>query len=118
MTLPVIRMGKDPGVSGEKRHAIDLASMTHGPKFPEFPANEQAWVLKLHRNLGHPGSAKLVDFCRQLKCPDRILQAIPDLQCSTCEETQGPRIARPGAIHEHGDFGDVVSADWSMDGMT
>ena len=118
MTLPVIRMGKDPGVSGEERHAIDLASMKHGPKFLELPANEQAWVLKLHRNVGHPGSPKLVEFCRQLKCPDRILQAIPDLQCSTCEETQGPRIARPGAIHEHGDFGDVVSADWSMDGMT
>ena len=102
---------KTPGVKGEERHAIDLASMKHGPKFLGLPANEQAWVLKLHRNLGHPGSPKLVEFCRQLK---RILQAIPDLQCSTCKETQGPRIPRPGAIHEHGDFGDVVS----MDGIT
>ena len=100
--------------NGEARQAIDLASQRHGPKFLQLPSNEQSWLLKIHRNLGHPGSPKLVEFCRQLKCPERILQAIPDLQCSTCKETQMPRIARPSAIHEHGDFGDVIA----MDGIT
>ena len=39
----------------------------------------------------------------------RTLEAIGDLKCSTCVENQVPKIARPGSIHEHGDFGDVVS---------
>ncbi len=93
---------------------IDLASHKHGPKFLELKSEEQAWMLKLHRNLGHPGSAKLQEFCRQLNCPDRILQAIPDIQCSACVENRNPRVARTAAIHEATDFGEVMS----MDGVT
>jgi hypothetical protein len=100
--------------TGDDRTVIDLVSNKHGPKFLALSSSDQAWLLKIHRNLGHPGSPKLVDFCRQLNCPEHILQAIPDLQCSTCKELQMPKAARPGAIHEHGDFGDVVS----MDGIT
>ena len=44
------------------QHVIDLASQKHGPLFQELSAEEQNWLLKLHRNLGHPGSAKLVTF--------------------------------------------------------
>ena len=50
-------------------------------------------------------------FCRQVGCSNEILQALPDLRCSTCVETKGPSIPRPGAIHEERDFGDVVSID-------
>ena len=76
----------------------------------------QAWLLKLHRNLGHPGAAKLGEFCKQLGCPIEIQKGIRDLKCSTCQEQQTPQIARPSAIHAPGDFGDVVSMDavkWS-----
>ena len=34
--------------SGEDRHAIDLASQRHGPKFLQLPSNEQSWLLKIH----------------------------------------------------------------------
>ena len=57
--------------------------------------------------MGHPGAQKLQRFCQQLGWPNRILQAIPDLRCSTCLAT---------AIHEPTDFGDVASMDeivWS-----
>ena len=77
----------------------------------QLNAEEQAWLLKLHRNLGHPGSAKLSEFCRQLKCPEHLLKAIHDIRCSTCQEIKGPTISRPSAIHEPCDFGDVVSMD-------
>ena len=93
---------------------IDLASQKHGPEFLQLDRDEQSWLLKLHRNLGHPGHAKLTEFCRQLQCPDRILKAIRDIQCSVCQESRGPVISRPSAIHEPCDFGDVVS----MDGIT
>jgi len=96
------------------QHVIDLASQKHGPLFQELSAEEQNWLLKLHRNLGHPGSAKLVTFCKQLQCPDHLLKGISDMRCSTCQEMRGPTISRPSAIHEPCDFGDIVS----MDGIT
>ena len=100
--------------SGLDRHAIDLVSQKHGPKFLKLASEEQSWLIKVHWNLGHPGTQKLVEFCRQLQCPDHFLHAIPDMHCSTCQETQQPKLARPAAIHEPMDFGDVVS----MDGIT
>ena len=53
-------------------------------------------------------------FCRQLRCPDHLVQAISAMHCSTCQETQRPKLAKPAAIHEPMDFGAVVS----MDGIT
>ena len=93
------------------QQVIDLASQKHGPLFMQLSKEEQAWLLKLHRNLGHPGSAKLLEFCKQLQCPEQLQKAIGDLRCSTCQELKGPTIARPSAIHEPCDFGDVVSMD-------
>ena len=101
-------------IKGSEREVIDLASQKHGPRFLKLGTSEQAWLLKVHRNLGHPGAQKLVEFCKQLKCPDEFLQAIPDMHCSTCKETQQPKVSRTSAIHEAMDFGEVVS----MDGIT
>ena len=95
----------------EFRQTVDLTSQKHGPLFLKLSTEEQSWLIKLHRNMGHPGAQKLVEFCRQLKCPPHILQAIPEIRCSTCAETSRPRIARPSAIHEPFDFGSVVSMD-------
>lgn len=61
---------------------------------------ERNWVLKMHRNLGHPGSAKLIEPCKHLGCPKHIMEAIPHLQCARRLETSKPSIPRPGAIHE------------------
>ena len=101
----------DTETSQTPQQVIDLASQKHGPLFMQLSKEEQAWLLKLHRNLGHPGSAKLLEFCKQLQCPEQLQKAIGDLRCSTCQELKGPTIARPSAIHEPCDFGDVVSMD-------
>ena len=98
----------------DKRLIVDLASKHHGPLFEQLSKEEKQWLLKLHRNLGHPGSAKLQEYCRQLGCETRIVKAIDHLRCSTCLEASQPTIARPSAIHSIGDFGDNVS----MDGFT
>ena len=96
------------------RVVVDLTCQKHGPKFLELEKDEQQWLLKLHRNMGHPGQQKLEYMCRQLGCEDRILKAIPDIRCSTCQESQPPTIPRPSAIKELLDFGDIVA----MDGIT
>lgn len=110
-------VGPDSEISSQEtpsREVIDLLAQKHGPKFLELSKEDQAWLLKLHRNLGHPSSAKLTETCRQLNCSSQILHAIPDMKCSTCVETQRPQIARPSATHSEGDFGDSIS----MDGIT
>ena len=99
---------------GDSRHVIDLNSSKHGPLFQNLSREDQNWLLKLHRNLGHPGTAKLTQYCRQLGCPETIVSAIEHLRCSTCQETMKPSLARPSAIHEVEDFGDTIS----MDGVT
>eukprot|EP00435_Cladocopium_sp_Y103_P024408 s473_g6.t1 len=103
-----------PETEEHPKHVIDLASFKHGPLFQALKTEEQNWLLKLHRNLGHPGTAKLTEFCRQLQVPEMLLKAIPDLRCSTCQEMRGPVVSRPSAIHQPCDFGDVAS----MDGVT
>ena len=96
------------------KEIIDWTSQKHGPNFLKLTSEEQSWLIKIHRNLGHPGSQKLQNFCRQLNRPNHILQAIPDMKCSTCTELRPPSISRSAAIHEPMDFGSVVS----MDGVT
>ena len=95
-------------------HVIDLSSQKHGPLFQQPSSEEQNWLLKLHRNLGHPGSIKLREFCKQLNCPEHVIKAVSDLRCSTCQEIRGPVASRPSAIHEPCDFGDIVSMDGVM----
>lgn len=56
-----------------EREVIDLVSQKHGPKFHDLKSEMQSWLLKVHRNMGHPSAAKLRRFCRQLGCPDAIL---------------------------------------------
>eukprot|EP00435_Cladocopium_sp_Y103_P072784 s61_g41.t1 len=56
----------DVKVDGEMRQMIDLVSQKHGPHMMSLSQADQAWLLKLHRNLGHPGELVLDaagEFC-------------------------------------------------------
>ena len=100
--------------SDNPRTIVDLVGQKHGPKFLQLDKNTQMWILKLHRNLGHPSAAKLAEACRQLNCSAEIINSLPDLKCSTCLENQRPSIPRASALKSEGDFGDSIS----MDGIT
>ena len=62
------------------REMIDLIALKHGPKFLALSKEEQAWLLQLHRNLGHPSASKLIESCHQLNCDPHVLHAAPDLK--------------------------------------
>ena len=102
------------GESDEPRNIIDLIGQKHGPKFLQLDKSTQMWLLKLHRNLGHPSASKLAEACRQLDCSQEIINSLADLKCSTCLENQRPSIPRISALKSEGDFGDSIS----MDGIT
>ena len=98
------------------RNVVDLVGQKHGPKFLQLEKSTQMWLLKLHRNLGHPSASKLTEACRQLNCSSKIINALSDLRCSTCVENQRPSIPRVSALKSEGDFGDSISVDgitWS-----
>lgn len=96
------------------RTVVDLIGQKHGPKFLQLDKSTQMWLLKLHRNLGHPSAPKLAEACRQLDCPPEIISGLADMKCSTCVENQRPAIPRTSALKSEGDFGDSIS----MDGIT
>eukprot|EP00435_Cladocopium_sp_Y103_P037577 s2392_g10.t1 len=110
-SVPSTEQPRSSDVDVPTPQIIDLASQKHGPLFLQLNPEEQSWLLKLHRNLGHPGALKLSEFCKQLNCPEHLIRAVSDIRCSTCQELRSPVISRPSAIHEPCDFGDIVSMD-------
>ena len=87
--------------SENTREEIDLSSTKHGPKMLSLKPDQRVWLIKIHKNLGHPGAAKMQAFCKQMMCPPEVIEAIPHIKCSTriCE-SKGPAIPRPSVIHE------------------
>ena len=102
---------KDQDTDRQLREVVDLVSEKHGPKMLALTPEERSWILKIHKNMGHPGVDKLKLFCPQMGCEEHVIKAIEDLRCSTCLELKGPEIAKPSAIHEQVDFGDLISMD-------
>lgn len=83
----------------------------HGPKFKNLSEADQAWLSKIHKNLGHPGTHKLKIALQQQGVKKEILDAIDDFHCSTCHESQRPKEARPSALPEVREFNDCVGCD-------
>ena len=79
-------------------------SANHGPKVQKLDPESRAWLLRVHKNLGHPDVQKLQIFLRECKVDSGIVEAVPDLHCPTCHEPQGPKIGRPAAIHPVREF--------------
>ncbi len=101
-----------PDVShSEEAIRIDGASIRHGPKFLALPKDEQAVLLRAHKNLGHPSPEKLMQLLRQQEFRPECVLAVPDMRCSACEMTSRPKISRPSTIKDPLDFNDKVAVD-------
>ena len=72
----------------------------HGPRFLALPSKTRQWLSKIHHNLGHPGINKLQNVLKQQGFDDAIVQGAGDFKCSTCVETQAPRVSRPASLSE------------------
>ena len=83
----------------------------HGPAFRALSKEDQALLLKIHKNVGHPGPEKMAYLLRQQGYRPELIAAIPDLSCSACKMMSRPKISRPSAIHSPCDFNDVISID-------
>ena len=90
---------------------IDRDSMKHGPKFLALPKDEQAVLLRAHKNLGHPSAERLMHLLRQQEFRPGCVMAIPDMKCSACEMSSRPKISRPSTIKDQMDFNDKIAVD-------
>jgi transposase InsO family protein len=87
------------------------SSGSQSARFQSLPKDEQVALLQAHKNLGHPSPEKLSTLLRSQGYRAEIAQAALELKCSTCQEKQQPKLARPGSIRDELDFNDRVCMD-------
>lgn len=88
----------------------------HGPKFRKLESEMQSMLLKLHKNLGHPDPKLFATVLRDQQWDSSIIDASLDMQCPTCLESQGPKLARPAHLNEPREFNELVimdGVDWT-----
>ncbi len=90
---------------------VDEGSVKHGPKFMALPTEERQLMLKIHRNLGHPTSERLMHLLRQQGFRSECVHAVPEMKCSFCEMTTRPKCSRPATIKDPMDFNDKIAVD-------
>eukprot|EP00435_Cladocopium_sp_Y103_P028567 s529_g7.t1 len=92
------------------------------PEGLEQPLPKRLCPNPLNENLGTeqassdssmlPGEwRQAVDLVGDKHGPEFLQLSVKAMRCSTCHEQQGPRLARPAALHTPCDFGSVVSMD-------
>ena len=83
-----------------------------GPAYRGLTGVQKGELRKLHNNLGHPDSEKMVKFLTERGAQAEVIEAARDMVCDTCVESQDRRKrSQPSRIHEALDFNDVVGAD-------
>ena len=98
-------------LSLSKSQLADLQNKHQPASFQQIPKNEQAAILRAHRNLGHPSPEKLATILKQQGFRPEVVKAAAELKCSTCEATAEPKHARPSTLRDDLDFNDRISID-------
>ena len=91
--------------------AADVRNASQSARFLALPKDEQVALLRAHKNLGHPSPERLSTLLRAQGYRAEIAQAALELKCSTCQDNQQPKLARPGSIKDELDFNDRVCVD-------
>ena len=77
-------------------------------------------VQRLHRNLGHPAPAALVELLEARGASEAVIQAARSYRCFACAKYKRPSQAAPAALPTVLNFNDVLQADvmWLRRGTT
>ena len=96
---------------GSELEKCDVQSWHHGPGFLKLSKEERSFVLKAHRNMGHPTADRLSWLLKQQGFRPDVVQAPHDLRCSACEANKDPKLSRPAHIMDPMDFNDRIAID-------
>ena len=68
-------------------------------------------LVRMHKNLGHPSPSQMYQVLKQNQIAPRIAQGSLDMQCSVCQSSKRPKIARPANLKTELDFNDRIGMD-------
>ena len=107
-TKTEIQEEKSPMLSNTE---VDLKHGKHGEHFRALGKTDQASLLRMHANLGHPSAVQLSVSLRQQGYPKSWIDAVKDMSCSVCQMKQAPRNPRPSTLKSDLDFNDKIAID-------
>lgn len=82
-----------------------------GLTFQSLPKWEQQMIIRMHKNLGHPSNARLVQALQTAQYRPAVVQAAAELKCSTCAACSPPRHQRPATLKPSMEFNDKIYLD-------
>lgn len=89
----------------------DLENPKQPQSFRQLPKHEQHLIIKMHKNLGHPGGERLGTILVQQGYRPEITRAAREYVCSVRQQDRGPKQARPSALRDDLDFNDRMAID-------
>ena len=82
-----------------------------GLRFKMLPKWEQQWLLRVHKNLGHPSNDRLVKALQMQGAHPGLVQAAQELACQICKSQEPPKTARPARLKPILDFNHRIYLD-------
>ena len=82
-----------------------------GLRFKMLPKWEQQWLLRVHKNLGHPSNDRLVKALQMQGAHPGLIQAAQELACQICKSQEPPKNARPARLKPMLDFNHRIYLD-------
>ena len=80
-------------------------------RFRSLSKSDQALLMKMHKNLGHPSNEKLSQALQLNGHRTDLVQAALELPCSTCLLSSKPHHQRPSTLKPYMDFNHKIFLD-------
>ena len=80
-------------------------------------AKQQAQLMRVHRNLGHPSNKLHVKILREAKAPESVIRAAENFRCPVCDRFARAKPARPANPQRARELGECVAVDFSYHSM-
>eukprot|EP00438_Fugacium_kawagutii_P005439 Skav226195 [mRNA] locus=scaffold2212:160140:165589:- [translate_table: standard] len=82
-----------------------------GVYFKMLPRWEQQWLLRVHKNLGHPSNDRLTKALQMQGAHPGLVQAAQELACPICKSQEPPKTAKPARLKPILDFNHRIFLD-------
>lgn len=100
----------EPGMP-ESPQTPEINKGQQGLRFKMLPRWEQQWLLRVHKNLGHPSNDRLAKALQVQGAHPGLIQAAQELMCQICKSQETPKSARPARLKPILDFNHRIYLD-------
>ena len=101
-----------PTVPSPKEEQVpEICAVQQGLRFRALSKDEQAMIIRMHKNLGHPSNEKFSQAMQVQGHRPEVIQAILELKCAVCAKSSQPKHQRPSTLKPSLDFNDKIMID-------